>query len=136
VIWRDRLDPAVRRRHKRDLAVAGDEERHKRHHKRSRRRELEQRRDPDPGHPQLAPGIRAKPRKQRQREGAEERAQAHRTEEKTEALRPDPQHLVGEKGQQCGAVHRKKREDRDRDEQHPDHRLAACVRGALRESCP
>jgi len=99
VIGRDRLDPAVRRRDERDLAVAGDEERDQRPHKRSRCRELEQRRDPDRGHPQLPAGIGAKPREQRQRQGAEERAQAHRTEEETEALRPDSEHLVGEQGQ-------------------------------------
>jgi hypothetical protein len=59
--------------------------------------------------------------------------QPHRRQEKAESMRADVQHLVCEQRHQGGPVHGEERENRDRDEQHSDDRLASRVRQALGE---
>jgi len=80
VVGRDGLDAAVGRREERDLAVTRHAQRDQRQDQDARDRKLEQRRDPDPGHPQLAARIRTELRNQGQRQGAQQRAEALRSE--------------------------------------------------------
>ena len=133
MVGRDRLDAAVARGDKGDLAVAGHKQGDQGDREDARQRELEKRGDPDPGHPQLAARVGAKVRKERKRQSAGERSQSHRGEEKSETVRADVEDLVGEKRHERRAVHGEERERRDQDQQHPDDRLGACVGGTLRE---